>query len=87
MHWLEYFGEGRRLEFRWEMFNMFNTPQFDLPERNRSSSAVGRISTLAGDPRVMLVRAEILPLIEPLDLPRWAWRGPVATRNGRFSGK
>jgi len=49
----EYFGEGRRLEFRWEMFNMFNTPQFGLPERNRSSSAVGRISTLAGDPRVM----------------------------------
>ena len=27
---------------------MFNTPQFGLPERNRSSSAVGRISTLAG---------------------------------------
>jgi outer membrane receptor protein involved in Fe transport len=49
----EYFGEGRRLEFRWEMFNMFNTPQFGLPERNLSSSAVGRISTLAGDPRVM----------------------------------
>lgn len=49
----EYFGENRRLEFRWEMFNMFNTPQFGLPERNRSSSAVGRISTLAGDPRVM----------------------------------
>lgn len=49
----EYFGEGRRLEFRWEMFNMFNTPQFGIPERDRSSSAVGRISTLAGDPRVM----------------------------------
>lgn len=49
----EYFGENRRLEFRWEMFNMFNSAQFGLPERNRSSSAVGRISTLAGDPRVM----------------------------------
>lgn len=49
----ECFGEGRRLEFRWEMFNMFNTPQFGLPERNRSSSSAGRISTLAGDPRVM----------------------------------
>ncbi|MCI0620639.1 MAG: TonB-dependent receptor [Acidobacteria bacterium] len=49
----EYFGEGRRLEFRWEMFNMFNTPQFGLPGRDRSSSAIGRISTLAGDPRVM----------------------------------
>lgn len=49
----EYFGEGRRLEFRWEMFNMFNTPQFGLPNANRSSSDVGRISSLAGDPRLM----------------------------------
>lgn len=49
----EYFGEGRRLEFRWEMFNMFNTPQFGLPQNDISNSAAGRISTLAGDPRVM----------------------------------
>ncbi|MEW6128064.1 MAG: TonB-dependent receptor [Acidobacteriota bacterium] len=48
-----YFGEGRSLEFRWEVFNVFNHAQFGLPERNRASSAVGRISTLAGDPRVM----------------------------------
>jgi hypothetical protein len=48
-----YFGEGRSLEFRWEIFNIFNHAQFGLPERNRASSAVGRISTLAGDPRVM----------------------------------
>jgi len=49
----DYFGENRRLEFRWEMFNIFNTPQFGLPERNRSSSGVGRISSLSGDARVM----------------------------------
>jgi carboxypeptidase family protein/TonB-dependent receptor-like protein len=49
----EYFGEGRRLEFRWEMFNMFNTPQFGLPQNDISNAAAGRISTLAGDPRVM----------------------------------
>ncbi len=48
-----YFGEGRSLEFRWEMFNMFNTPQFGLPERNISSSARGTITSLAADPRVM----------------------------------
>src|SRR6266496_1510749 len=48
-----YFGEGRSLEIRWEMFNMFNTPQFGLPERNINSSAVGRITALAGDPRLM----------------------------------
>jgi hypothetical protein len=49
----KYFGEGRSLEFRWEVFNAFNHPQFGLPERNRASSAVGQITTLAGDPRVM----------------------------------
>lgn len=49
----DYFGENRRLEFRWEMFNIFNTPQFGLPGNNRSSGDVGRISSLAGDPRVM----------------------------------
>jgi outer membrane receptor protein involved in Fe transport len=49
----DYFGENRRLEFRWEIFNAFNHPQFGLPERNRASTSVGRISTLAGDPRVM----------------------------------
>lgn len=47
------FSESRNLEFRWEMFNMFNTPQFGLPERNISSGSAGVISSLAGDPRVM----------------------------------
>jgi hypothetical protein len=49
----DYFGEFRRLELRWEIFNIFNHTQFGLPERNISSSSKGRISTLAGDPRVM----------------------------------
>ncbi len=48
-----YFGEGRALELRWEMFNMFNTPQFGLPERNINSSAAGKITSLSGDPRLM----------------------------------
>jgi len=48
-----YFGEGRRLEFRWEMFNIFNQPAFALPGANVSSSAVGRITSMAGDPRLM----------------------------------
>lgn len=48
-----YFGEGRALELRWEMFNMLNTPQFGLPERNINSSAAGKITTLSGDPRLM----------------------------------
>ena len=49
----QFFGEGRGLELRWEMFNMFNTPQFGLPERNVNSGAFGRITTLSGDARVM----------------------------------
>jgi hypothetical protein len=49
----DYFGEGRRLELRWEMFNMFNTPQFGLPQNDISNSAAGRITTLSGDPRLM----------------------------------
>lgn len=48
-----YFGEGRSLEFRWEVFNLFNTPQFGLPENNLASGAFGTISRLAGDPRLM----------------------------------
>ena len=49
----EYFGEGRNLEFRWEIFNVFNTPQFGRPEGNASSSGFGQITNLSGDPRVM----------------------------------
>ena len=49
----DYFGEGRSLEFRWETFNMFNTPYFGLPDRNRSSGSFMRIGNLSGDPRVM----------------------------------
>jgi len=41
------------LEFRWEVFNLFNTTQFALPSRDFSSSAAGTITTLASDPRVM----------------------------------
>jgi len=48
------FSESKWLEFRWEAFNLFNTPQFGLPASNISSRGnVGRITTLAGDPRVM----------------------------------
>ena len=49
----DYFGEGRRLELRWEAFNIFNIASFALPERNINSSAAGRITALSGDPRVM----------------------------------
>ena len=48
------FDEERRLEFRWEAFNLFNTPLFGLPSREASTAGtIGRITTLAADPRVM----------------------------------
>ncbi|MGH9626970.1 MAG: TonB-dependent receptor, partial [Bryobacteraceae bacterium] len=46
-------GEQRSLTFRWEVFNLTNTTQFGLPERDLSNSAFGTITTLSGDPRIM----------------------------------
>ena len=46
-------GETRNLEFRWEVFNVTNTPEFGQPSGNFSNSAAGSITTLSGDPRVM----------------------------------
>lgn len=45
--------EGKNLQFRWEMFNLFNTPILGPPSSDFSNSAAGQITTLAGDPRVM----------------------------------
>ncbi|HEX5482451.1 MAG TPA: hypothetical protein VFZ08_07470, partial [Terriglobia bacterium] len=47
-------GEARRLEFRWEAFNVANTPIFGRPSANASSpGTIGRITSVAADPRVM----------------------------------
>jgi hypothetical protein len=49
-----YFGEGRSLQFRWEVFNFTNTPQFGLPGHDlNSGSSFGKITNLQADPRVM----------------------------------
>ncbi len=45
--------ERASLEFRWEVFNLFNTTQFALPTRDFSSGSAGTITTLASDPRLM----------------------------------
>jgi len=37
-----YFGEGRRLEFRWDMLNLFNNTHFGLPDHDVSSKTFGR---------------------------------------------
>ena len=45
-----YFWEGKRLEFRYEMFNASNTPHFSLPAANVNLPTAGTI-TGAGAPR------------------------------------
>ena len=41
------------IELRWEIFNLFNSDQFGLPESNIANAAFGQLTRLAGDPRVM----------------------------------
>lgn len=45
--------ESLKLQFRWEVFNLFNAVLFGQPNGNVTSGAAGQITTLSGDPRVM----------------------------------
>jgi hypothetical protein len=45
--------ENAKLQFRWEVFNLFNTPVFGPPSADFSNGSAGQITSLAGDPRVM----------------------------------
>ncbi len=46
-------GASRRVALRVEAFNLFNTFNWDLPDVNFVSPAFGRITSMAGTPRVM----------------------------------
>jgi hypothetical protein len=37
--------EGRRLELRFEFFNLFNIPHFDLPGRTFAESSLGMVQS------------------------------------------
>jgi hypothetical protein len=43
--------EGMRIQFRGEIFNIFNTPQFDLPNTSVGSPSAGTITAVVGNPR------------------------------------
>jgi hypothetical protein len=46
-------GEANNLEFRAEMFNSFNTPQFSNPDNSFSSPTFGHILTTSVNPRIV----------------------------------
>jgi hypothetical protein len=49
-------GSACAASIRWDVFNVFNTTNFGLPNRNLSDAATfGTISSLAGDPRTMQI--------------------------------
>jgi hypothetical protein len=46
------YGERWRVQFRWELFNTFNTPQFELPAQDVGGGNFG-VVTGAGGRRIM----------------------------------
>ncbi|MGI8991517.1 MAG: carboxypeptidase regulatory-like domain-containing protein [Bryobacteraceae bacterium] len=48
-----YITESKRIDFRWEAFNIFNRTQFGQPNVNLDSSTFGVVSTQANMPRQM----------------------------------
>ena len=50
---IRWLGEGGNFEFRTELFNAFNTPQFGNPSTNVSSAAFGTITGTSVNPRII----------------------------------
>jgi hypothetical protein len=48
-----YITESKRIDFRWEAFNLFNRTQFKGPQTNLNSSTFGVVSSQANTPRQM----------------------------------
>jgi hypothetical protein len=50
-------GERKRVQFRWEVFNIFNHPNFQLPNRNFNETGAGILKSVqdsgSGGPRIM----------------------------------
>ena len=52
-------SERVNLEFRAEMFNFFNTPQFGIPDTNFSSPTFGHITSTSVNPRIIQLALKI----------------------------
>lgn len=58
---LKFLGEGRRLEFRFEGFNMFNHPVYAAPNANLSNTQLfGRVTGTANQPRQLQLGARFV---------------------------
>jgi hypothetical protein len=54
------FGGKYSATFRWDVFNLFNTTNFGLPNRNISDATTfGTISSLSGDARIMQLAVRV----------------------------
>jgi outer membrane receptor protein involved in Fe transport len=52
--------EGMRLQFRTEIFNLLNTPQFDLPNATVDAGNAGTITSIVGTPRQIQLGAKVV---------------------------
>jgi hypothetical protein len=53
-------GGDKRLQLRWEVFNVMNHPSYGFPVSNLLSPDFGRITTTVGTPRQMQVAVKVL---------------------------
>ncbi len=53
------FGERSRLQFRWEAFNLPNTPSFAAPNSTLDTATVGRVTSTSTAPRQMQVALKL----------------------------
>jgi hypothetical protein len=51
-------SEGRRIEFRWEVFNVLNKAHFDVPGRIAFTPTFGRVFNTAEPARQMQFRLQ-----------------------------
>lgn len=54
------FNEGLRIQFRGEIFNLLNTPQFDLPNASIGARQAGMITSIVGTPRQIQLGAKLI---------------------------
>ena len=51
--------ESKRVDFRWEAFNLFNRTQFDIGNTNINSNAFGVVTSQVNQPRQMQVALKL----------------------------